>query len=69
MKIFLVIVGAVAFFVALSAVLALPVMWLWNGALIGAIDGVHEVDWMQAWGITLLCGFLFKENVKNNGKN
>jgi hypothetical protein len=47
-----------------SLVLSLPVMLLWNGCLVGALDGIHSVTWLQAWGISLLCSFLFKTTVK-----
>jgi hypothetical protein len=38
-------------------------MILWNSCLVGAINGVNQIDWMQAWGINLLAGFIFKSNV------
>ena len=57
---------AVAFLVlviAIGAFLALPVMWLWNGCLVGAIDCVKEVTYLQAWGLYILSHFLFKNTV------
>lgn len=54
------IVGGIALVVLFSFLLSWPVYMLWNGCLVGAVDGVHEVDWLTAWGISLLCGFLFK---------
>lgn len=54
------IVGFIAIFVLLSFILAWPVMALWNGCLVGAIDGVHQITWLQAWGLSILCSFLFK---------
>jgi hypothetical protein len=56
------IVGIIALTLAVSFLLSWPVMMLWNGCLVGAIDGVHEVSWLQAWGISVLCGFLFRTN-------
>ena len=56
-------VGIVALVLVLSFLLSWPVMMLWNGCLVGAIDGVHEVSWLQAWGISVLCGFLFRTTV------
>jgi hypothetical protein len=41
-------------------------MWLWNNALVGAVVGVNEVSWLQAWGISVLCGFLVKSNVSTS---
>ena len=54
------IVGLITLTLAVSFLLSWPVMMLWNGCLVGAIDGVHEVSWLQAWGISVLCGFLFR---------
>ena len=49
--------------VFLSFLLSWPVMWLWNNALVGAIIGVNKVSWIQAWGISVLCGIMVKSNV------
>jgi hypothetical protein len=66
---FLTIVGAVVVGIAglllLSFLLSWPVYMLWNGCLVGAVAGVSAVTWLQAWGLTVLCGFLFKSNVSN----
>jgi len=59
------VVGIIALVLAVSFLLSWPVMMLWNGCLVGAVDGVHEVSWLQAWGISVLCGFLFKTNVSS----
>jgi len=47
----------------LSFVLSWPVMMLWNGCFVGAIDGVKEVTWLQAWGLQFLFGLLFKSTL------
>ena len=52
----------------LSFLLSLPVYLLWNGCLVGAITGVATVSWLQAWGITVLCGFLFKTSTHTSSK-
>jgi len=57
------IVIAIAGLLLLSFLLSWPVYMLWKGCLVGAIVGVNEVTWLQAWGITILCGFLFKTNM------
>ena len=57
------ILAGIATLVFLSFVLSWPVMMLWNGCLVGAVDGVKEVTWLQAWGIQFLCGLLFKTTV------
>jgi hypothetical protein len=54
------IVMALGLLVGLSFLFSWPVYMLWNGCLVDAIEGVKEVTWLQAWGIMLLCGFLFK---------
>jgi len=55
----LAVVGIVAI-VVLGLILSLPVMWLWNACLVAAIPGIKEIGWLQAWGILILCGLLFK---------
>lgn len=56
-----VIVGGIALIVFLSFLLSLPVMLLWD-AVIPAIFGLPEITWLQAWGLSLLCGLLFKSH-------
>jgi hypothetical protein len=69
MEKFTVMVGAIVIAIAglllLSFLLSWPVYMLWNGCLVGAVAGVSEVTWLQAWGITILCGFLFKTTVSS----
>jgi len=62
MNVLATIIGGLALIVLLSFLMSWPVYMLWNGALVGAVDGVHNIDWMTAWGISLLCGLLFKSN-------
>jgi len=54
-----IILGLVAL-LFISFLLSWPVYMLWNGCLVGAVAGVAEVTWLQAWGLSILCGFLFK---------
>jgi len=58
-KVFAAAVGIIGLVVLLSFLLSWPIMWLWNNALVGAIDGIHTISWLQAWGIGVLCGMLF----------
>lgn len=60
MEVFTVLVAVVALIIAVGLLFSLPVMLLWNGCLVGAISGVNEITWLQAWGILVLCGLLFK---------
>ena len=46
--------------IAGGLLLSLPVWLLWNYCLVGALTVATEITWLQAWGITVLCGFLFK---------
>lgn len=57
----LALLGAViVMIVIIGLLLSLPVMWLWNLCLVPAVAGLNEIGWMQAWGILVLCGLLFK---------
>jgi len=56
---------AVAVLVGISLLLSWPVYFLWNHSLVGAVDGVYHVTWVQAWGLTALCSLLFKSSVTN----
>lgn len=59
------IIVAVAF---ISLLLALPVMWCWNYAVV-ALFGLKAMTWLQAWCLMLLCNWLIKSNIsvsKNN---
>lgn len=59
-ELLLTILGGLAFLVFLSFLFSWPVMWLWNNALVGAVEGIHDITWLQAWGISILSNFLFK---------
>lgn len=65
-----VIVGAVVTgllgLLLLSFLLSWPVYMLWNGCLVDAVTGVKEVSWLQAWGLNILCGMLFKTTVSKS---
>ena len=60
MKIAMTLLVGIAGLLALSFLMSWPVYMLWNGCLVDAITGVREVTWLQAWGITILCSFLFQ---------
>ena len=48
--------------VLLSFLFAWPVMLLWNGCAVPAVAGLSTITWLQAWGLNILCAFLFKPN-------
>lgn len=56
-------IGLILVLILVSFLLAWPVMMLWNGCLVGAIDGIREIGWLQAWGLQFLFGILFKTTV------
>jgi hypothetical protein len=56
-------VGLIVAALFLSFLLAWPVMHLWNGCLVGAVDGVREIGWLQTWGLQFLFNLLFKANI------
>jgi len=47
------VVGIFVFAIGLSALMAWPVQLLWNGVAVSAIDGLHKVSFLHAWGLTL----------------
>jgi len=48
--------------VGVALILSYFVMLLWNWCLVPAMTGVNEIGWLQAWGITVLFGVLFKNS-------
>lgn len=69
METFLKITGATiilfAMIVVVSAIVSLPLMLLWNWLMPIVIpEGqiVGHITWLQAWGLLVLCGFLFKNS-------
>ena len=56
-----VILVAGALFV--SFLLSWPVMMLWNGCLMPAVDGIKQIGWLQAWGLQFLINMLFKVSI------
>lgn len=61
MAVFGLILAALFFGLILALFLALPVMWLWNW-LMPVIFGLPEIGWLQAFGLMILCGFLFRSH-------
>jgi hypothetical protein len=68
-KITTIVVTFILAVLLLSFLLSWPVMMLWNGCLVDAVDGVHEITWLQAWGISTLFGLLFRSYTSNNSKD
>jgi hypothetical protein len=54
--------AAIGMIIVIAIVMAWPTQWLWNNALIGAIDGLNPIGFWQALGINVLCGILFRNS-------
>jgi hypothetical protein len=54
--------AAIGMLIVIAVFMAWPTQWLWNNALIGAIDGLNPIGFWQALGINVLCGILFRNS-------
>jgi hypothetical protein len=54
--------GAILAVLVIAILLAWPTQWLWNNALIEAVEGINHIGFFQALGINLLCGILFRNS-------
>jgi hypothetical protein len=59
-KVFKAIGMALVTVVIAAIVMAWPTQLLWNGCLVPAVDGTHEIGFWQALGINILFQLLFK---------
>lgn len=57
----IIVVGVIALVIGLSALAALPFMWLWN-ALMPDIFGLKVLSFLQSWGLLILSSMIFKNN-------
>ena len=55
-----VVLAALGVLAVTAVVLAWPTQLLWNGCLVGAVDGINPIGFWQALGLTFLCNILFK---------
>jgi len=62
------IFGALALILLAAVIMAWPTQLLWNGCLVPAVDGTHEIGFLQALGINFLFSALFKTNTSTNKK-
>jgi hypothetical protein len=49
---------ATSLLIAVSILYAVPIVLLWNSCLVGTIDGVHEINFWKALGLTILLNLL-----------
>ena len=60
--------GIVVLVIGLSALFALPVMWLWN-YVVPYQFGLKELDFLHAWALNVLVGLLVKGSTYNTSKS
>lgn len=46
--------------IVIGLIVSYPLMLLWNYCLVSAVSIVHEVSWMQMWGLLILFSAMFK---------
>lgn len=61
----LILIGAIV----MGIILAWPIQWLWNHALVGAVNGVNPISFWQAYGIFLLGNLVFRSSVNSKSKD
>jgi hypothetical protein len=59
------VLGAFGIAVVIAVLLAWLTQWLWNNALVGAVDGINPIGFWQALGINFLCNILFKSTTSS----
>ena len=57
-----VLLAALGVLAVTAVVLAWPTQLLWNGCLVGAVDGINPIGFWQALGLNFLFGILVKNN-------
>lgn len=62
MQVLITVLFFIALLVGLSALGAVPLYFLWNW-LVPALTGWKALTFLQAWGISLLFGIIFKTRV------
>lgn len=60
-EVFVSIAASILLMFAIAMLVSLPVMWLWDW-LMPELFGLKEITWLQALGITLLSGLLFRSS-------
>jgi hypothetical protein len=58
--------AAIGMIIVIAVLMAWPTQWLWNNALIGAVDGLNPIGFWQALGINVLCGILFRNSTSSS---
>ena len=64
-KLVITMIGAFVLGLFVSFLLSWPIMVLWNDCLVPAIQGVNEISWLQAWGLSVLSTLMFNTKVSS----
>lgn len=56
------VLAALGMLAVTAVILAWPTQLLWNGCLVGAVDGINPIGFWQALGLNFLFGILIKNN-------
>ena len=64
----LMVVGVIVFASAISILMAFPIMWCWNYAVV-AVFGLPNITWSMAWCLSFLASVFFKSDVTQNNKS
>ena len=59
--------GIVVIIAFIALLVSIPVWLLWNW-LMPAIFGLKTISWLQALGLAVLCGLLFKSSNSSSSK-
>lgn len=59
--------GIVVLLILVSALCALPTMWLWNW-LMPEIFGLKTINFLQSWGLMILSSILFNKGYSYKSK-
>jgi hypothetical protein len=66
MKYLIIGLGIVALVAIIALLVSIPVWLLWNW-LMPEIFGLKAISWLQALGLCVLCGMLFKSSGSSGG--
>ena len=61
----MIVIGALAVIAGLGLLLAFPIMWCWNYAIV-AIWHLPTITWGQAWCLNFLAGCFIKPTLVNS---
>lgn len=62
------VIGIIGMAAAISLLIAFPVMWCWNYAVV-AVFGLPKITWGMAWCLLFITNAFFKTSVTQNNKS